>query len=499
MHNSVVMHHMMGKLRTVSMRKTFVSNLILLLSLNLLVKPAYLLFVEAEIQNRVGAEAFGNYFALINFSFLLNIIPDLGITNWNTRNIARHSHLLQRYFSDILSLRLLLAAAYITLALVFGWVLDYSSEQFTLLVVLAFNQVLASSILYLRSNLTGLHLFVQDSIVSVLDRSILMLLMAVLLWGQWTAGNQFRVEWLVWGQTAAYGITMITALWLVLRKSGKIKWTFSMPVNIAILRQSLPYALLIFTSMIAYRIDSVMLERMRPDGAHEAGVYAMGFRFYEAFNMIAYLFAVLLLPIFSRMLKLGQNVSDLTALAFKILFVGAWTVSVLCFFFGNHILALFYDHEIEAATPVFRWLMMACLCFSLQYVFGTLLTAGGFLKTLIWVSVAGMLLNIALNLWWIPAFGARGSAMANGITQLMILLLQAYWVMNKLKVWPAARLAMNSLLFAAFTGAVAWVCTIKGYPFAYSAVIVAVSALAIAVFTRMLDLARFLRLLRETH
>ena len=139
MHNSVVMHHMMGKLRTVSMRKTFVSNLILLLSLNLLVKPAYLLFVEAEIQNRVGAEAFGNYFALINFSFLLNIIPDLGITNWNTRNIARHSHLLQRYFSDILSLRLLLAAAYITLALVFGWVLDYSSEQFTLLVVLAFN------------------------------------------------------------------------------------------------------------------------------------------------------------------------------------------------------------------------------------------------------------------------------------------------------------------------------------------------------------------------
>ena len=48
-------------------------------------------------------------------------------------------------------------------------------------------------------------------------------------------------------------------------------------------------------------IDSIMLERMIDDNAMQAGIYAQAYRFFEASNMLAYLFAALLLPIFSRM------------------------------------------------------------------------------------------------------------------------------------------------------------------------------------------------------
>ncbi len=52
-----------------------------LLLLNLLVKPFWILGVEVGVQNAVGSEAYGLYFAVFNLSYIFNIVLDLGITN----------------------------------------------------------------------------------------------------------------------------------------------------------------------------------------------------------------------------------------------------------------------------------------------------------------------------------------------------------------------------------------------------------------------------------
>ncbi|MFN9801007.1 MAG: hypothetical protein ACK54P_13410, partial [Bacteroidota bacterium] len=105
------------------MRKTFVSNLLLLVAVNLLIKPFYLLGIEAEIQDRTGPEAFGSYFALINFSYLLNILPDLGVTNWNTRRVASQPGQLPSLFPVLLSVRGLMSMVYLVLVLLCGLLL----------------------------------------------------------------------------------------------------------------------------------------------------------------------------------------------------------------------------------------------------------------------------------------------------------------------------------------------------------------------------------------
>ena len=57
--------------------------------LNLLVKPVAIFGIDATVQNRVGAEAYGIYFSLLNFSILFNILLDFGINNFTTKNIAQ--------------------------------------------------------------------------------------------------------------------------------------------------------------------------------------------------------------------------------------------------------------------------------------------------------------------------------------------------------------------------------------------------------------------------
>ena len=70
-----------------------------------------------------------------------------------------------------------------------------------------------------------------------------------------------------------------------------------------------------------YRIDSVMLERMLPDGtgAVQSGVYASAFRLMDTLAMIAYLFSVILLPLFSKMQKQREDVVPVVRTSFSLL------------------------------------------------------------------------------------------------------------------------------------------------------------------------------------
>ena len=140
------------------MQKKFFTNLVLVLVLNALVKPFYILGIDAEILKQVEAHspgAYGEYFSLIGFTFILNIFLDLGITNYNTRNIAQNNQLLKKHFSGIITLRALLSIGYMALLVILGLILGYSEHQFELLAILGLNQIFASFLIYFRSNLAG--------------------------------------------------------------------------------------------------------------------------------------------------------------------------------------------------------------------------------------------------------------------------------------------------------------------------------------------------------
>lgn len=101
-----------------------------------------------------------------------------------------------------------------------------------------------------------------------------------------------------------------------------------------ILKKSYPFAILVLLMTFYNRLDAVMIERVLGGdvGAYEAGIYAKGFRLLDSANMIAYLFSVQLLPVFSRMIKYKENVEQLAKLAFTLLLTPAFIVAIGCFF-----------------------------------------------------------------------------------------------------------------------------------------------------------------------
>lgn len=227
------------------MQKKFLTNLGILLFLNLLVKPFWIFGIDRSVQNAVGPEDFGFYFSILNFSFLFNIILDFGITNFNNRNIAQNHQLLNKHFSGILILKILLGVVYLAVSFIVGYFAGYDSKQFYILSWVVINQFLLSFILYLRSNISGLLLFKTDSVLSVTDRLLMIIFCGVLLLNHDTREN-FKIEWFVYTQTAAYGLTALIAIGIVIRKAAFRKLNWNIPFLVMILRKSMPYALLVF-------------------------------------------------------------------------------------------------------------------------------------------------------------------------------------------------------------------------------------------------------------
>lgn len=396
--------------------KKFVSNLAFLLVLNLLIKPFWILGIDRAFQNAVGAQEYGIYFALFNFSFLFNIFLDLGITSFNNKNIAQNNHLLSKHFASITGLKLVLCGVYIVLTISLAFILGYSTDQAKFLFVLALNQFLISLILYLRSNIAGLHLFKTDSLLSVLDRLIMIIICSLLLWGNFTTEKP-KILWYAYAQTVAYAITALVAFILVLDKAKirKVNWHFTFYV--LILKKSFPYAILMLLMTFYNRIDSVMLERLLPDGAIQAGIYAQAYRLLDAANMIAYLFSVPLLPLFARMIKENQELESLTTLSYKLLITPAILVAIACFFYSKELMELLYNENVEASATVFSGLMLCFVAISTTYIYGTLLTANGSLKQLNIMASIGMTINIILNIILIPKYKAQGAVISSIITQ----------------------------------------------------------------------------------
>lgn len=437
-----------------ALQRHLFSGMLWLLLLNLLVKPFWILGIEVGVQNAVGSEAYGLYFAVFNLSYVFNIVLDLGITNYNTRNIARYPALIDKHLSGILGIKIMLLVLYLVITFGVGLLLGYGSVQFRLLAWLCLNQFLSSLILYLRSNFEGLLMFKWDSLLSVLDRVLMIVICGLLLWAPRFSNpdSQFSIFHFVYAQTAAYIATASIALTILIRKVGLKRLRFNRMFTLAVLKQSLPFALLVLLMACYNRLDPVMLQRLSPHGTgnYNAGIYAGAFRLLDALTMVAYLVSIPLLPVFSKMTKAynPMELRDTVRHIFSLMTVFAVTAACALSSLDTELMNLFYVDHVTDYARVFHVLIFCIIPISTTYVFGTLLTAAGKLRQLNILAFITLLLNVAVNLFCIPRWGAVGSAYAALAAQSFMALAQVATALRTFSILPTRGYILKILFFA---------------------------------------------------
>ncbi len=410
------------------MQKKFLYNLILLLAVNLIIKPLTILGVDTEVQNRMGVEDYGIYFTLFNFTTIFNILLDLGINSFTTRNVAQHPHILKKYMGSILILRGILIVVYLLFCIFLGYIIGYNSAMIPLLILFSFQQITYNIISYSRAYLTGLMLFKEEALLSILDKLLVLIVCGSLLYAgvdfNFTIYNYISV------QLICNGIAAFVSIYLLMRRIGKVEFKWRRPLFHFIIRQSLPYALFVILMMLYTRMDSVMVERLHPNGNYESGIYAQGFRLVDAGFMFAMLFGSLLLPIFSKIHKDKEESKKLVMMASKLLIWPAIGISMIVYFYADQILNFLYIHVAQNGVELFQVQFFTFVFMCGTVLFGTFLTGVGDMRLLNYIGLLGLVTNFGLNLILIPYYGAMGAAISTLVTQSAVTLIQ-YWQVKR--------------------------------------------------------------------
>ena len=143
------------------MQKQFSKNILLLLFINFLIKPLYIVGIDAQVQNQVGDKDYGVYFALFNFCFLFQIILDLGIQNYNSKYIAQAREKVTNQFKLVFGAKLILIFVFLFVVYTVGIFIGYPSSYVPLILGAGFIMVLQSMYIYIRSHFSALGYFLS--------------------------------------------------------------------------------------------------------------------------------------------------------------------------------------------------------------------------------------------------------------------------------------------------------------------------------------------------
>lgn len=387
----------------------FYSSLSLLIILNLLIKPVWIFGIDRQVQNEVGTADYGTYFSLFNLSIVLSFLLDWGLTAFYNRQLAAQRERFANYAGSFLFVKLLFAGIYTAAVIAVAKISGIDRWDVVWGVILM--QVFASFFIFFRSFITAEQWFRTDAWLSVLDKTLMIVLCGSLLYFH-SAFGIMTIKRFVQAQMVCTGLAMLCALVIVLRRGISLSLSNKSALSIKMLKPALPFAFIVLLMSVHYRLDAFLLERMHPNGRYEAGIYAGAYRLLDAANMIGFLLASFLLPFIARQWSRKKEIHNVVLVSRHVLLLFAIAVSSIVFFLAPWIQQLLYYNKDAAAAAVLQYCIPALVGYSLVQVYGTVLTATGHITPFCYIVLSSVILNAGLNILLIPGEGARGCCIA---------------------------------------------------------------------------------------
>ncbi|WP_375437511.1 polysaccharide biosynthesis C-terminal domain-containing protein [uncultured Hymenobacter sp.] len=381
--------------------KRFFGNISLVVLLNLLVKPGWVV-VENLVQDRLGHEAFGTFTALFTLASVVAAVSDLGTTQFTTKRIAAAPEFLTEYFPTLVPLKGGLSVLFLGIVVAIGWVLGY---PLMLLALTTIGMLLAQYTLFLRGVLQAHQRFNTDALLSVLEKFLLLGLVLGLI------PIGITLNKYVAARSVAIGFTFVVLYGIIKQLYGQVKLQLRWDQARTVLRASLPLALITLVYGLNERIDMLMLKQIV--SAQEASYYAAAYRWGDTVMM--YLWTVL--PLFFAKFAYATDRPDEQR---DVLWFGQRVVTVpmllVCAFvlFRGELLFWQFKHstasEIAQMVLCLKILFVSVLVHAFFAIYSTLLTSTNHERAVSWLVVASTVLNVALNLVLLPKLGAVAGA-----------------------------------------------------------------------------------------
>ncbi len=403
-------------------KANFFSGITWLVLLNVVVKPVWLFGVDRQVQNIVGHEAYGVYFSILSLSVILSFVADLGLTNLVNRQLALNEGI---NITKLVLSKVVLSILYLILVFLVAFISEI--KEFSLLLLIVLIQILTSFLLFFRSIITANQFFKTDAWISIIDKLLMVVILLPLLY-------IFPVVIDLFDFLKVQLLTLVFTIIITVIVTFRMQSSMLSNKNSIDFKMTMPFIFIFLFMTLLYRLGGFLLERLHVNGAYEAGIYASAFRVTDAGNMLGYLVASFLVPFTARNLKQTALLeTTVVKLRWYLMLLGG-SVMVYTIMYSNELVRLLYNYEEPFQSQVLILSISSLPALYLLHIYGSLLTAKGSFNSLIFIIAGGVVLNTLMNLFFIPAYGARACSWAALVSLIVSAVVCFVVATNKLKI-----------------------------------------------------------------
>jgi O-antigen/teichoic acid export membrane protein len=353
--------------------------------------------------------AFGEYSTAFAFVGLFRLLPDFGMSYASTLAISRDRSIAARTAANLLGFQAVLSALTLLLCLGLGRML-YRDVTWIAVLVLSLDLVLKAVKSTLRWLLKGLERFGVEALSLLVERTGILALGAASLA---TGGG-------VVGFVLAFaGVRLLDTTGLAAYVHARVlplRLGFDRRAWLDLFRRGLPFAYAGLMITLFFQVDAVMLEAMR--GAREVGWYRAPVLVLEGLSLVPRVLSYALIPTMAALHSTNaEAVTTLYRRGCKYLLLAGMPVAAFGALASGPFIAFLFGPDYGPSAAASRILLPAAAFMFLSNFGETTLACVNRWATIVVVSTVCLILNVALNLAWIPSHGYEGAAWATLATE----------------------------------------------------------------------------------
>ncbi len=382
----------------------------------------------------LGDQAYGRYAFPLAFAGLFLYFADCGLNTLLIRQLAQARDQRAHYVRHLIPLKAGLSLFTLILTLLVAGLCGLTRELalifWATLITLAQSWLDTLSAVY-----NGLEQIEREVALRLNNRLLTLgATLALLSWSH-------DIEGLLRGLALAWLVSLLWE-WRVLKSVTASPWQSRFAWQM--LRDSLPFWLGGLFALLYFRLDIAMLYQLgRP--AAEVGWYQAVVKLLDLLILLPNLLMSAIYPVLAsardQTARLVSQCLRICALVVPPIMLGGALLA-------PEMIPFLLGPTFAPAVQAWQMLLWSLLCIAFNHVCLYALAAVHRNSLLVWSNACGLVLNVVLNLWWIPRSGYLGASLSTVLTEIVVCALNGWGLSRVLPLQLALRGWLKALLCA---------------------------------------------------
>jgi O-antigen/teichoic acid export membrane protein len=409
--------------------KSFLKDVTGVLSSNVFLILAGLL-VSVILSRKLGPDGFGIYSAILVLPLLVVSFAQLGIRGSSIYYIGRKQFDQKDIVAGILFILVMTSILGMVLTGIGFLFLDDSSYSnlyiFLVLMLIPFRLAMA----YFGGIFIGKEQIGRSNFINWFSEFIHLVVVALFVWVM-----DLGVTGALLALLVSHIFITIWALYYFQKEFG-LSLRFRKKIVGSLLSMGFLFALSFMIIQLNYRVDVLLLQKLST--MDEVGYYSLGVSIAEKLWQLPLAIGVVLM---SRTVNTEDQdaINSTTARLVRVSFVVGLLASLALFFLSPFVLPAIWGEKFQPSVLIIQYILPGILFISIFRVLSSRLAGIGKPEISLYVFLPALIINVLLNLWWIPLYGAFGAVLATNVSYTLGTLAYIF-VYSKIVHMPVLRI-----------------------------------------------------------